>query len=77
MYKQQVPVAPNNNADVLPGTTLDAFYVGGGDGTISLIDATGKACSYAGLLTGRVYEFGFKRINSTGTGATGIVGLKL
>lgn len=76
-YRQQVPVTPNDDSDVLPGTTLEAIYIGGGDGTLSVVDATGKPCAYTGLITGRVYEFQCKRINATGTGATGIVGLKL
>lgn len=74
-YTQQFPITPDDDANV-PSFPIDAFYVGGGDGSMVAIDETGKEVTYAGLLTGHVYQFALVRILDTGTGATNIVGLK-
>ena len=76
-FSQQIPITPSDTADQTPGSNFDGFILGGGDGTLSLITPGGQIVAYTGLIVGQPYPFEFKRIRATGTGATGIVGLKL
>ena len=50
------------------------IYVGGA-GNAVLVDEDGTTCTFTGLLAGVVYPFRCKRINSTNTTATNLVGL--
>lgn len=76
-YSQQFPITPSDTAGAsIPNGPTDALYIGGGDGTLRVVDDTGKVCDYAGLTTGAVYPFAAREVRNTGTGSTGIVGLK-
>jgi hypothetical protein len=76
-YSQQIPITPSDTAGAsVPNGPLDAIYIGGGTGTLRVLDDTGKVCNYTGLITGTVYRFAVREVRATGTGATGIVGLK-
>ena len=70
-----------NGFAVTPSDTVDftnearAFIIGGGDGTLVCETVGGDTLTFAGLITGVIYPIALKRVNSTGTGATTIVGL--
>ena len=78
--KSQISPIMNGFA-VTPSDTVDftnstrCIIIGGGDGTLVGITIGGDTLTFAGLITGVVYPFAFSRINSTGTGATTIVGM--
>lgn len=67
-------VSPNDGAD-LPRVATRALYIGGGDGTLSVVMSGGGTVAFAGLATGQIYPFRVDRVNATGTGATNIVAL--
>jgi hypothetical protein len=76
-YSQQFAITPSDTVGAsITNGPVDALYIGGGDGTLRVVDDTGQICNYVGLLTGRIYPFAAREVRATGTGATGIKGLK-
>lgn len=69
-----VAIAPSD-ADDIPGGTLRGFMVGG-DGDVSVLMTDATTAVLPGLLVGQIYPFQVRRINATGTTATGIIGLR-
>jgi hypothetical protein len=68
-----VAVTPNDGADLASGYTK-GIYVGG-TGDVSVVMNNGGAVTFTGLAAGVVHKLSVKRVNSTGTTATGIIAL--
>jgi hypothetical protein len=58
-----------------PGGPFAGFYVGGA-GDVSMLCIDGTSITFTATLAGRLYPIAIKRVNSTSTTATAIVGLK-
>ena len=69
-----VGITPSDSADV-PGGTLRGFMVGAA-GNVAVVMADGSTGTLTGLNAGQQYSFQVTRILSTGTTATGIIGLR-
>lgn len=67
-------VTPDDGSDLTRIATR-GLYIGGGDGTLSVVMSGGTTVAFAGLVTGQIYPIRVDRVRSTGTGATGIVAL--
>ena len=67
-------VTPNDDAD-LPRAPCQALWIGGGDGTLSVVMAGGATVAFAGIPDGSILPIRADRVRATGTGATGIVAL--
>ena len=67
-------VTPNDSADLARGATR-GLYIGGGDGTLSVVMSGGTTVAFAGLVQGQIYPFRVDRVRATGTGSTDIVAL--
>lgn len=75
-YRQAQAVTKSDTADIAPGLTYDALWIGTpGDGTLSVIMSDGATVSLAGVPAG-LLPIAVKRVRSTGSGATNIVALK-
>jgi len=68
----QIEVIPDDDAD-LP-EPVRSIYIGNG-GTLRITNPKGNVVNFTGLLGGFPYPYAAIRIHSTGTTATGIVGL--
>jgi len=73
-----VVITPNDNIDLNLSSVemyTQAIYIGGaGDLRVMLLDNT-VAVTFVGVKAGGVYPFKIKRVYSTGTTATNLVGL--
>ena len=67
-------VTPNDSAD-LPRVATRALWIGGGDGTLSVVMSGGTTVAFAGVADGTLLPIRVDRVRATGTGATGIVAL--
>ena len=67
-------VTPNDGADLARIATR-ALYIGGGDGTLSVVMSGGSTVSFAGLAVGQIYPIRVDRVRASGTGSTNIVAL--
>ena len=65
-------IVPNDSAELLDVTR--AIYVGSG-GTLVAVLATGAQVTLTGLQGGTIIPIRVRRVNATGTTATGLVGL--
>ncbi len=65
-------VTPSDSVDFT--VSFRSLYVGGG-GTVVVVTADGTAVSYVNVASGSVLPVCGKRVNSTSTTATNIVGL--
>lgn len=76
-YRQAVAVTKSDTADIAPGFVSDALWIGTpGSGTLSVIMEDGKAASFVGVPVG-LLQISVRRVNSTGSGASDIVALKI
>lgn len=66
-------ITPHDSTDFTQGP-IRGFYVGG-DGNVVCVTMDGTAVAFTGVKGGMYYPFRCKRINSTNTTATGLVGL--
>jgi hypothetical protein len=69
---------PNDAVAVTPSDTVDLTkaacgFVVGVTGNVTIVTLAGVAVQFQNVPVGFVYPVAFKRINSTGTSATGIV----
>ncbi len=69
-YQHYVAASPDDYTD--EPYVSNEIYVGG-DGNMAVVDADSGAVSHVGVLAGHTYELRARRINATGTTATGIV----
>jgi hypothetical protein len=57
-------------------TVTRGLYIGTeGDGTLKVTMASGSIITFAGIKAGAVYPFRVKKVFSTGTGVSNIVGI--
>jgi hypothetical protein len=68
--KTSVLVVPSDAVNFTTGRCV-GLYIGGA-GNVTLIDDSGSAQLFTGLLVGTVYPFACTRVNATGTTATAI-----
>ena len=66
----------------LSDTTADpsgpfAGFICGGSGSVAIVMLSGQAVTLAGVQAGIVYTLAITRVKSTGTTATGIIGLNV
>lgn len=73
LYNQALAIVPSNTADHT--WIFDAFLVGGA-GNVVLVQEDSVAVTLTGLLAGHVYRIRGRRVNSTNTTATSLVGLR-
>jgi hypothetical protein len=74
-YADATAITPSDSTNLTVPTK--AIYVGGGDGTLSVVMRSGgNTVTFAGLQTGEYYPLEVTRVNATGTGATGLVALR-
>lgn len=66
-------ISPNNSADLDRPTR--GIYVGGAGNIVVTFLESGEAITITGVLAGTVYPFRVRRVYSTGTTATSLVGL--
>lgn len=69
---------PNDAAAVTPSDTVDLTKIGCGfvvgvAGNVTIVTLGGVAVQFQNVPVGFIYTVAFKRINATGTTATGIV----
>ena len=69
-----VAVTPNDSADLARVATR-ALYIGGGDGTLSVVMSSGNTVAFTGIGAGTILPIRVDRVRATGTGATDIVAL--
>ena len=80
-YPNQITVPANRWESVTPHDSTNltywprAIYVGGA-GNISAVDINNNAVTFTGVAAGSVLPIRPKRINSTGTTATGLVAIR-
>lgn len=65
-----VAVTPSDTVNFATGRAV-GLYIGGA-GNVVLIDDSGTAQTFTGLLVGHVYPFACTRVNATNTTATNI-----
>lgn len=65
-------ITPSDSTDF--DHTTRGIYVGG-SGNLVVVDQGGTTCTFTGVLAGVVYPIRAKRVNSTSTTATNLVGL--
>lgn len=70
--RQFVAITPSNSTDL--DALTKAVYVGGA-GNLVAVDWAGNTCTFTGVLAGTVLPIRVRRINSTSTTATNLVGL--
>ncbi len=68
-------ITPNDSTDFSPDYT-DGIYVGG-SGNLSVLDGDGDAVTFVGLAAGVIHPIRTRRVRSTSTTATNIIGLWL
>lgn len=68
-------ITPNDSTPLTDGYT-DGVYVGG-TGDLAVVDGSGATVVFANLAAGVVHPIRTRVIKSTGTSATGIIGLWL
>lgn len=74
-FKGAVEITPNDSADLTD--PVSALYIGGsGTGGLKVDMASGETVTFAGLTANTVLHIAVKRVYSTGTGVTSIIGLK-
>lgn len=71
-YGGGVAITPNDNLD-LP-TKVQGIYVGSGSGAI-VATLGGVDVTFVGIVTGSILPISPSRVKSTGTTATGLIGL--
>jgi len=69
-----VAITPSDSSDIVGGQ-VRGFMIAA-DGDVAVIMADGSAATLAALKAGQIYPFQARRVNATGTTATGIVGLR-
>lgn len=73
---QWIAVAPSDTVDFMPYTTkqllTDSLYVGNG-GDVAVVDQSGTATVFPNVSGGSVLYVAARRVNASGTAATGIV----
>jgi len=78
VFGRQDAVTASDTVDLKAWTDeqrlTDAIYVGG-TGAVVVVKENGLTVSYAGVPAGTVLPVRAKRVNSTGTAATGMVAL--
>lgn len=68
-FKTSIPITPSDDtADNYATGEASGIYVGTA-GDVSLVDASGTACLFTGLLAGYWYPFVHIRVNNTDTTA--------
>jgi hypothetical protein len=65
-------VTPSNSTDFL--TAARALYIGS-VGDVTVVTANGSTVTFVAVPTGTILPIRCTRVNSTGTGATSIVGI--
>lgn len=75
-WGQVLPVTPSDTVDLQPGSArlTDALYVGVA-GDVAAVQQNGVAVLFTAVPAGGVLEVQVRRVNATGTTATGIAGL--
>ena len=74
-YTDAVAITPSDSADLTD--SVSALYIGGsGTGALRVDTLSGTTVNFAGLTAGTVLELAVKKVHSTGTGVTAIIGLK-
>lgn len=71
-YSHAFSITPSNTVDFTVATR--AIYVGGA-GAISVVTINDETVIFVGVPIGTVLPIRAKRVNSTGTGASNLVGL--
>lgn len=72
-YEDAVAVTPSNSTDD-PAGPFAGFYTGSG-GDISVVTARGSTVTFASTPAGVVMTCAIKRVRTTGTAATGVLGM--
>lgn len=72
-YGTLIPISPNDTVD-LP-QVISGLYVGGAGVAVVLPVGGATPVTLIGLLAGTVYPFQLRRVLSTGTSATSLIGL--
>ena len=74
-YADATAITPSDSTNLTVPTK--AIYIGGGDGTLSVVMRSGgNTVTFAGLTVGDVYPLEVVRVNTTGTGSTNLVALR-
>lgn len=74
LASQVVAIVPNDGADI-PGGPVKGLYIGGA-GNLVVTDIEGNTNTFIGLPVGRDLDVVVKRVLSTGTTATNILGYR-
>lgn len=75
-FNHYFTITPSDTVDFAPPEIPDAVFVGGA-GNLVLVMGDGTTKTLSGCLAGTVYPFSaLKRINSTNTTATLLIGLR-
>jgi hypothetical protein len=76
-FTQWVAVAPSDSVDLANYTTkgllTHGVYVGGTGGDVACVDQSGTAVTFTGVPAGTILRVAARRINLSGTSASGIV----
>jgi hypothetical protein len=67
-----ISISPNDSSDL--SYLVRAIYVGG-DGNITLVTTDNQTVTFIGLVAGTILPVRAKRVNSTDTTATNLIGL--
>lgn len=74
-YRRSVSVTPDNAVDIGAKFLSDAIYVSGA-GNLVLVFEDDSTLTITGAGANTIWPFAVKRVNATGTSATGIKALK-
>lgn len=66
-------ISPNDNTDLAVVTR--GLYVGATGDVVVILDADSSAVTFVGLAAGIIHPLAVKRVKSTNTTATGIIGV--
>ena len=73
LYNRGAAITPSDTVDET--NVYDAIHVGGA-GNIVVVWEDGTTATLTGCLAGHVYRYRGRRVNSTSTTATGLVGVR-
>jgi hypothetical protein len=74
-YAKAVAVTKSDTVDIAPGSVFDGLFVVG-TGNIVVVLEDNSTITVTALAANTLLPFAVKRVNSTGTSATGIYALK-
>lgn len=72
-YSHGFDITPSNSTDF--GRQCEGIYIGSiaGGATMVVVMASGAVLTMTNLIAGKIYELKAKRVNSTGTTASGLI----